>query len=207
MCIRDSIKGDGDDAAAVRAFCARAVSDLAAAGVRARVDDRDKMRPGAKYFEWERKGVPLRIEIGPRDLAAGAAVAKRRAGAGADEKVPLPLAADADGGAPALDVAQVVAMLDELQAQLLATARERLERKTVRVDAYDDMVAALEGNAKRGAPSAAGGAADDADDIDGLGDSDAGSFFLVPWKARPPRLALRASRRARARARLSLIHI
>ena len=68
----------------------------------------------------------------------------------------------------------------------------------VRVDAYDDMVAALEGNAKRGSPSAAGGAADDADDIDGLGDSDAGSFFLVPWKARPPRLALRA---ARARAR------
>ena len=60
--------------------------DLAAAGVRARVDDRDKMRPGAKYFEWERKGVPLRIEIGPRDLAAGAAVAKRRAGAGAGER-------------------------------------------------------------------------------------------------------------------------
>ena len=69
----------------------------------------------------------------------------------------------------------------------------------VRVDAYDDMVAALEGNAKRGAPRA-DGAADDADDIDGLGDSDAGSFFLVPWKARPLRLALRASRRARARA-------
>ena len=72
----------------------------------------------------------------------------------------------------------------------------------VRVDAYDDMVAALEGNAKRGAPRA-DGAADDADDIDGLGDSDAGSFFLVPWKvppssARAPRV--RRVRPPRARA-------
>ena len=35
------------------------------------VDDRDTMRPGWKYAEWEQKGVPLRIEIGPRDVAAG----------------------------------------------------------------------------------------------------------------------------------------
>ena len=42
---------------------------LKAAGVRIHVDDRDTLKPGAKYFEWERKGVPLRIEIGPKDVA------------------------------------------------------------------------------------------------------------------------------------------
>jgi prolyl-tRNA synthetase len=43
--------------------------ELKQAGVRVHVDDRDTLKPGAKYFEWERKGVPLRIEIGPRDVA------------------------------------------------------------------------------------------------------------------------------------------
>jgi prolyl-tRNA synthetase len=42
---------------------------LKAAGVRVHVDDRDTLKPGAKYFEWERKGVPVRLEIGPRDVA------------------------------------------------------------------------------------------------------------------------------------------
>ena len=41
---------------------------LCSMGIRAQVDDRDDMRPGAKYSEWELKGVPLRIEIGPRDI-------------------------------------------------------------------------------------------------------------------------------------------
>ena len=43
--------------------------ELKRAGVRVHVDDRDTLKPGAKYFEWERKGVPVRIEIGPRDVA------------------------------------------------------------------------------------------------------------------------------------------
>lgn len=44
---------------------------LKKAGVRVQVDDRENMRPGAKYFEWERKGVPIRLEIGPRDVDSG----------------------------------------------------------------------------------------------------------------------------------------
>lgn len=44
------------------------------------VDDRPNMRPGAKYFEWEAKGVPLRIELGPRDAKGGVAVIARRTG-------------------------------------------------------------------------------------------------------------------------------
>merc|ERR1711907_518586 len=45
------------------------VKEIKAQGIRVKLDDRDQMRPGAKYFEWERKGVPLRVEIGPRDVS------------------------------------------------------------------------------------------------------------------------------------------
>jgi prolyl-tRNA synthetase len=38
--------------------------------LRIHVDDRDQLKPGRKYYEWEKKGIPLRVEIGPRDLAA-----------------------------------------------------------------------------------------------------------------------------------------
>lgn len=51
---------------------------LKAAKVRVKVDDRAYLRPGPKFFEWERKGVPLRIEVGPRDVANGQGVMKPR---------------------------------------------------------------------------------------------------------------------------------
>jgi prolyl-tRNA synthetase len=54
-------------------------SMLCAAGVRVKVDDRD-LRPGAKYYYWEMRGVPLRLEIGPRDLDAGQVTAVTRLG-------------------------------------------------------------------------------------------------------------------------------
>ena len=58
---------------------ARAVADqLKAAGLRVRLDDRDNVTPGWKFNEWELKGVPVRIEIGPRDLAENRAVLVRR---------------------------------------------------------------------------------------------------------------------------------
>src|SRR5690606_24563457 len=43
---------------------------LRAAGVRTHVDARDTLKPGPKFYEWERKGVPLRVEIGPKDMDA-----------------------------------------------------------------------------------------------------------------------------------------
>ncbi|MDT8369592.1 MAG: proline--tRNA ligase [Longimicrobiales bacterium] len=60
-------------------------------GVRVRVDDRDYLNPGAKYYEWERKGVPLRIEVGPKDLEKGSlAVARRVIPEGEKRKLFLP---------------------------------------------------------------------------------------------------------------------
>lgn len=63
-------------------------ADLAARGVRVRLDDRDQHRPGYKYAEWELKGVPIRVELGPRDVAAGQAVLASRLG-GEKETVAL----------------------------------------------------------------------------------------------------------------------
>ncbi len=53
--------------------------DLRNAGFIVKLDDRD-MRPGAKYYHWEMRGVPLRIEIGPRDIDANTVVAVTRSG-------------------------------------------------------------------------------------------------------------------------------
>ncbi|GHU73601.1 proline--tRNA ligase 2 [Clostridia bacterium] len=58
---------------------AKAVADtLTAAGIRVKFDDRDTVSPGFKFNDWELKGVPIRLEIGPRDLAANQTVCVRR---------------------------------------------------------------------------------------------------------------------------------
>jgi len=77
-----------DERAAVIPVAERLRDDFASAGVRVRLDDRDQHRPGFKFAEWELKGVPVRIELGPRDVAAGHAVIASRLG-GEKEQVPL----------------------------------------------------------------------------------------------------------------------
>eukprot|EP01039_Chlorochromonas_danica_P007632 gene7632-8434_t len=103
------------------------------AGVRVHVDDRDNMRPGAKYFEWERKGLPIRLEIGPKDLAKGQVLmALRHTG----EKIPLALADDLSSN--------VKSYLDKVQEDLFAKATARLEQHVHRVDSYEVMKRMLE---------------------------------------------------------------
>jgi len=94
--------------------------------LRVRVDDRDE-RPGWKYNEWEIRGVPLRVELGPRDVDAGTAVLARR-DSGAKETVPV-----ADIGRCVLDT------LDDVQAQLLAQAEARMRDNTRWADDYDGL--------------------------------------------------------------------
>jgi prolyl-tRNA synthetase len=86
-----------------------------------------------QFYEWERKGVPLRMEVGPRDAAARKVVVARRTGG---DKFDLPLDG-ALGGA-------VVAELDAMQAALLAAAEARLEEGTLTVASYAEMATALE---------------------------------------------------------------
>ncbi|HJX55428.1 MAG TPA: proline--tRNA ligase [Methanoregula sp.] len=63
----------------VMAASQQLATDLTAAGYRVKLDTRD-MRPGAKYYWWEIRGVPLRLELGPRDLDAGKVMAVKRTG-------------------------------------------------------------------------------------------------------------------------------
>jgi len=58
---------------------------LATAGIRVHVDDRPQLSPGFKFNEWELRGVPIRLELGPRDLESGSALMARRLGAGKEQ--------------------------------------------------------------------------------------------------------------------------
>jgi prolyl-tRNA synthetase len=84
------------------------------------VDSREGMTPGAKYFDWELRGVPLRIELGPRDLEKGQAILVRR---DTREKRPVSLA---DLGTAATE------LLVAIQGRMLSVARERREANSVR---------------------------------------------------------------------------
>lgn len=120
-----------DAAAAVQASVDELADRLRASGVRVTVDSRD-MRPGEKFFAWEKKGVPVRIELGPKDIAQNTAVVVRR---DTSEKQSLTLSS--------LETA-IPALLDEVQAALFTRAAAYRAEKTVSVDTWDDFKAAIE---------------------------------------------------------------
>src|SRR6201988_2880833 len=80
----------------------------------AHLDAREGQTPGAKFFHWERRGVPVVFELGPRDLAAGKIVIKRR-DTGAKEIIPQTEAA-----------ASLAAALETMQSDLFSKAKQRL---------------------------------------------------------------------------------
>jgi prolyl-tRNA synthetase len=82
------ISRSGDADTAVVEAAARLASELRGSGVRVKLDDREHLRPGAKFFEWEVKGVPLRLELGARDLAENTVTVVRR-DTESREQVPL----------------------------------------------------------------------------------------------------------------------
>jgi prolyl-tRNA synthetase len=106
------------------AGAARIAEGLAAAGVRVRLDDRDWLSAGFKFNDWEMRGVPVRIEVGPRDLQNGQAVIVRRDNG---QKSPTPL----DGLAATLKET-----LDDVQASLLRAAEEFRDANTRDVADY-----------------------------------------------------------------------
>jgi prolyl-tRNA synthetase len=111
---------------------------LAEAGVRVKVDARDHLNPGAKFWEWERKGVPFRLEIGPRDLAKEQVVlAKRVVAEGEDRKAFLP---------EAQAMAEMPQRLEAFQGELLARARTRREAHSHRgVASMEELKELLDG--------------------------------------------------------------
>jgi prolyl-tRNA synthetase len=108
--------------------------------IRVQVDDRDTESPGAKFWEWERKGVPLRIEVGPRDVEKGSlALAGRIVPEGEDRKVFLP---------EAEALATVGDRLTAIQSRMLAVARARTEansHRDVDYETFREQVASVGG--------------------------------------------------------------
>ncbi|NLE44249.1 MAG: proline--tRNA ligase [Chloroflexi bacterium] len=105
--------------------------------VRVEVDARDEYSPGWKFNEWELKGVPVRVEIGPRDVEKGQAVLSRRDVSGKAGKSFVPL----EGLAQA-----VIDLLEEVQRALYDRALAFREEKTVDVSNYDDLREAVSGH-------------------------------------------------------------
>src|SRR4029077_16732447 len=102
-----------------------------AAEVGAKVDDREGQSPGAKFFHWERRGVPTVLELGPRDLASGKIVLKRR-----DTGTKEPVDQSEVG-------AKLAAALDDMQKGLYNRAKDRMKANTVLANSLDEVESIL----------------------------------------------------------------
>jgi len=102
-------------------------ADRIAAEIGAKVDQREGQSPGAKFFHWERRGVPVVLELGPRDLASGSIVLKRR---DTGTKEPIPQAGLA---------AKVTSTLDEMQTSQYTVAKQRLKDNTVLANSIEEV--------------------------------------------------------------------
>jgi prolyl-tRNA synthetase len=144
-------KGEGEEHNVVMAKVSELVKQLKGK-VRVKVDERFEMRPGAKYFEWERKGVPLRLEIGPRDVKSGTAIMAFRHN-GKKEAI----STESNSFVSAITEA-----LTSTHQDLLDNAKKRLEQRTYKISNYDEMKKYME--------------------LGKSEDKDKSGFYLVPWK-------------------------
>ena len=100
-------------------------------GIRIHVDDREGLSPGYKFNDWELKGVPLRIEIGPKDIENQSIVIAKRYNL---EKISLNLK----------EIDKRPSMLDEIQAEMLKKAKKESEMNTVNISDYIDFKSKIE---------------------------------------------------------------
>jgi prolyl-tRNA synthetase len=116
---------------------ARAIFEqLDNAGLRVRLDTREGLTPGFKFNDWEMRGVPLRIEIGPRDVASGEAVVARRDKSGPEAKSKVSLAAIGE---------KVGELLGEIQKNLFVQAKAAMTANTREFDDYAAFKKQMEG--------------------------------------------------------------
>lgn len=129
-------KKDDEKGAVLNA--ASSVKDaLQRSGIKVKLDDSDQRTPGWKFNFWEMKGVPLRIEIGPRDVASGSVVISRRDIPGKQGKV-FGISIE-----PSNLEAYVKDKLDEIQSSLLERAIAFRDSNIIDVSTYDDLKAAI----------------------------------------------------------------
>uniref|UniRef100_A0A668AJ17 Bifunctional glutamate/proline--tRNA ligase n=1 Tax=Myripristis murdjan TaxID=586833 RepID=A0A668AJ17_9TELE len=114
-----------EDKEALLAQCSRYLSRLQAAGVRVKTDLRDNYSPGWKFNHWELKGVPIRVEVGPKDMQQHQCVAVRR---DTGDKVTIP-EAEVEKRLPA--------MLEDIQNNLFRKASDDLNKHMVAADTME----------------------------------------------------------------------
>ncbi|MBT3474732.1 MAG: proline--tRNA ligase [Thaumarchaeota archaeon] len=102
------------------------------AKIRVQVDNREQLTPGFKFNDWEMKGIPLRIEIGPKDLEKNQVTFARRHNRQKDDQQITGL------------VERVVSELDKIHDDMFLDAKKILEDRTVEVNTYDDFKKELE---------------------------------------------------------------
>src|SRR5215475_11530335 len=128
--------GRGDQAQTTSSAATELAATLQRAGIRAHVDDRPQLSPGFKFNDWEMRGVPIRLELGPRDLAAGTTLMSRRLSyrqpGVAKEAIPLDAVPDV-----------LAAELPAFQAMLLRRAADFRDDHTAVVDSWPEFVAAV----------------------------------------------------------------
>ena len=127
-------------------------SALKKSKIRVEIDDRENMRPGAKYFEWEKKGVPIRVDLGPRDLENGSAPMTIRH-SGEKEIIEI---SNTD-----TTVSLLIRKLQKVHTSMLEKANNRLEQRTFKVMSYLEMKTLIE---------------------ESFSDTDKAGFYLAPWK-------------------------
>ncbi|MDR2912064.1 MAG: proline--tRNA ligase [Alistipes sp.] len=124
-------KGADEYAAAV-ARLGELAAELRAKGLKVKIDDRDNVRSGFKFAEYELKGVPVRLALGPRDMAAGTIELARRDTL-SKEVVPQEGLAD-----------RVSALMSEMQTAIFERARAYRDSHITRVDTWDEFVRTLD---------------------------------------------------------------
>ncbi len=100
--------------------------------IRVHVDDREGLSPGYKFNDWEMKGVPLRIEIGPKDIEKESIILAKRYNL---EKTSLSFN----------EIEKISAILDEIQVEMLKKAKEGAKINTVEISDYSDFKSKIEG--------------------------------------------------------------
>jgi prolyl-tRNA synthetase len=120
---------------------------MKAAGIRTKLDDRDSLSPGAKFFDWETKGIPVRMEIGPKDVQNNSVVVVPRILLETEEP-PKPNRKQKLFLKREELTTRIPNLLDALQAQLLQNALARREANSTRgVTDYAEMKSLVERDA------------------------------------------------------------
>jgi len=104
---------------------------LESLNIRVHVDDREGLSPGYKFNDWELKGVPIRIEIGPKDIEKGSVVIAKRHDS---EKSNIRF----------LDIEKIPLMLEEIQNIMLEKAKEQSKENTMSISEYDEFKSKIE---------------------------------------------------------------